>query len=362
MNAKSSALFYTAVAGATLIALVSLIVLVVRPSEPVPISTGTLISIPPSLPDSSSLADVAEKVMPAVVNIFSNRPAGGRPRSPFAQQSLGSGVLVSPTGYILTNHHVVDRAYDIRVVLADRRDFAAVVVGTDAPSDLAVLRIDARNLPSLPLGDSSKIRIGELVLAVGNPFGVGQAVTLGIISATGRANVGVADYEDFLQTDAAVNPGNSGGALVNMSGQLIGINTAILSRSGGHQGIGFAIPSNMARTILDAIVASGEFRRGFLGVTVLDLTTGLAERAGLVRLQGVYVASVQKESPADRAGLRPEDIILSLDGQPVGTAAELRNRVSLKGPNAVLQIRIFRRGSRIDVTATLDEAPRGERP
>ena len=275
------------------------------------LSCGTpgLASSPPAQQEAflqdASIPDVAERVSPAVVSIYSSRPVavvspfGQGYESPFGpgraeQQSLGSGAIVSPDGVILTNNHVVDHARDIRVVLADRREFVAKVVGTDRKTDLAVLRIDAKNLPVLPFGDSSKIRVGETVIAVGNPLGVGQTVSRGIISAKGRANVGITDYEDFLQTDAAINPGNSGGALVSLRGELIGINTAIASRTGGFQGIGFAIPSNMARQVMDVLIKDGKVSRGQMGVMVQDLTPALAATMEGAPKDGVLVGDVME--------------------------------------------------------------------
>src|SRR5437588_2475001 len=302
--------------------------------------------------EHNSYADVVSKVAPAVVTIRAERRVrapqlhpffddpffqdcfGGRapqtqqqPPRELRQQALGSGVVISPDGYIVTNHHVVDGAQQITVDLTDRRSFAAKVVGTDQPSDLAVLKIDARDLPVLTLGDSDKVRVGDIVLAVGNPLGVGQTVTAGIISAKGR-RTGLSDgsFEDFLQTDAPINQGNSGGALVNTVGELIGINSQILpGMGGGNIGIGFAIPSNMARTVMDQLVKDGKVRRGQLGITVSRVTSDLAAGLGLKDVRGVLINSVTAGGPADKAGLKMGDVILKLNGKDVNDGNELRN-------------------------------------
>jgi serine protease Do len=322
------------------------------------------------------IPDMVERVSPAVVSIYTTHsvadaaPLGRGSESPFGrgsrgdEQSLGSGVIVSPDGLILTNNHVVDHGRDIRVVLADRREFAAKIVGTDRKTDLAVLRIDARNLPTLALGDSAKIRIGETVIAVGNPLGVGQTVSRGIISAKGRANVGVADYEDFLQTDAAINPGNSGGALVSLRGELIGINTAIASQTGGFQGIGFAIPSNMARQVMDILLKDGKVRRGQMGVMVQDLTPALAASMKGSPKEGVLVGDVQSKSPAEKAGLRKGDVITTLDGEGVRFSSDLRNRVALRGAGKEVHLGVWRNGDTRDLSfklrAEVEDHPAGD--
>ena len=320
-------------------------------------------------PSDSSIPDVAERVSPAVVSIYSSRPVAvvspfGRGfETPFGhgsraeQQSLGSGAIVSSDGVILTNNHVVDNARDVRVVLADRREFTAKIVGMDRKTDLAVLRIDAKNLPVLPFGDSSKVRIGETVIAVGNPLGVGQTVSRGIISAKGRANVGITDYEDFLQTDAAINPGNSGGALVSLRGELIGINTAIASRTGGFQGIGFAIPSNMARQVLDLLLKEGRVNRGQMGVALQDLTPSLAAAMDGAPNEGVLVGEVAEKSPAEKAGLRRGDLITQIDGESVRSSSELRNRVALRGAGKEVHLTVWRNGDTKEMSITLRAQP-----
>ncbi len=330
-----------------------------------------------------SVADVAEHALPSVVNISTTKvvrfPGGlrGMPffSDPFLQhlfrrrmhprqmpqqrreKSLGSGVIVSADGVILTNNHVVSRASKIVVTTSDKREFQAKIVGTDPKSDLAVIRLKGKvsGLTPIALGDSTAMRLGDFVLAIGNPFGVGQTVTMGIVSAKGRANMGIVDYEDFIQTDAAINPGNSGGALVNMRGELVGINTAILSRSGGNQGIGFAIPSNMAKPIMESLLKNGKVVRGFLGVSIQDLTPALAHAMQLPDLRGVLVSDVQPKSPAEKAGLRRGDILLRVDKERVTTGAQLRNLIAAKGVGAKVSLEVVRNRKHQTLTATLTE-------
>ena len=262
------------------------------------------------------------------------------------EQGMGSGVIISSDGYVLTNNHVVSDAQEIKVTLYDRREFDAEVVGTDPKSDVAVIRIKAppKDLRAISIGDSSRIRLGDVVLAIGNPFGVGQTVTMGIVSAKGRADVGIVDYEDFIQTDAAINPGNSGGALVNMEGQLIGINTAILSRSGGYQGIGFAIPTNMASPIMESLKKYGKVTRGWLGVSIQDVDQELSTAMKLPTSRGVLISDVQPGSPAQKAGLKRGDVVVKIEGRAVETTGNFRNAIALGGSGKKVKLELYRDG------------------
>src|SRR5579863_2195410 len=313
---------------------------------------------------------ISKRVTPAVVNISTTRTLNGgagndqtpffedpffrrffgeeprRPEFPRGperkEQSLGSGVIVDPRGYIITNNHVVAQADEIKVLLGDKREFKGKVVGSDPKSDIAVVKIEGKDLPTIPWADSSQLQVGEYVLAVGNPFGLNQTVTMGIVSAVGRANVGIADYEDFIQTDAAINPGNSGGALVNIRGELIGINTAIFTRSGGYMGIGFAVPSNMAKAVLDSLLKTGKVARGWLGVTIQELTPELAGEFGIQDLQGALVTDVMEDSPAKKAGLLPRDVIVSFDGRLAENAGHLRNMVAGTALGKTVTVKVIR--------------------
>ena len=316
------------------------------------------------------ISDVAEKVTPAVVNITTRRnrktgdelpPSAHRFLDPRGRRlppemGAGSGVVISPTGTILTNNHVIDGADEIIVTFSNQRELPATLVGTDKSSDIAVLKVAAEGLPHLDFGDSSALRLGEFVLAIGNPFGVGQTVTMGIVSAKGRANVGIVDYEDFIQTDASINPGNSGGALVNLEGKLVGINTAILSRSGGAQGIGFAVPSNMVRPIRDQIVKHGRVRRGWLGVAIQDLTPELRRGLGLGAVaQGVLVSEVMNGGPASKGDLEVRDVIVRVNDRSTRNAAQLRNRIALTAPGSRAKLTVMRDGKEKDLYVQLDE-------
>ena len=331
---------------------------------------------------SDSYAPVVSKVAPAVVTIRSERRAratqqqppfmrdqslreffgdrfgeGMPPATARKQAALGAGVIVKD-GFILTNHHVVDGADQVTVELKDRRSFTAKIVGSDAPSDLAVLEIEAHGLPLVPLGNSESVNVGDIVLALGNPMGVGQTVTMGIISAKGRATgLGDGSFEDFLQTDAPINTGNSGGALVNTRGELVGINSQILSPSGGNIGIGFAIPVNMARTVMDALIHDGQVHRGRLGVTAQPITSDLARSLQLDAISGALISDVQRNGPADRAGLQRGDVVLAINGQTVGDGNELRNKIASLGPGAHVELTIVRQGQTHKRTATLEELP-----
>jgi serine protease Do len=323
----------------------------------------------PVLGDPDLIADVAEKVTPSVVNISATRISGsvgegdpfeeffGRRRRP--GNIGGSGVIVSAKGYVLTNNHVVANAKDIKVAFHNGRELGATVVGTDPKSDLAVLKLKGKigTLKPIEIGDSGKVRLGEVVLAIGNPLGVGQTVTMGIISAKGRANVGIVDYEDFIQTDAAINPGNSGGALVNLKGQLVGINTAIASMTGGYQGIGFAIPTNMARPIMDSLIARGKVVRGWLGVSIQDLTEELADTLRLGADRGVLIGGVVSGSPAARAGIRRGDVVVRVGETATEKASQLRNAVAAFGVGKAIKVELIRDGKRQAVDVVLSEQP-----
>jgi serine protease Do len=329
---------------------------------------------------------VVKRVLPAVVNISSSKvvketaqdvPQGVDPffRQFFGdnfgqkfnvpqqrrEKALGSGVIVSPEGYILTNNHVVDGATEVVVTLHDKRDMKARVIGTDPRTDIAVLKIDGSNFPALTLGDSTKVEVGDVVLAIGDPFGVGQTVTAGIVSATGRGGLGIEQVEDFIQTDAPINPGNSGGALVDDEGHLIGINTAILSgNSGGNQGIGFAVPINMARHDMDQILAHGKVEHGYLGILPQDVTPALAKAFNTKNTDGALVGEVTAGSPAAHAGLKQGDIIIEVNGEPVGDANQLRSKVGMMNPNTTATLKVLRDGKVENVAVTLGEFPSKE--
>ena len=280
-----------------------------------------------------------------------------QPQEP-KEQGMGSGVIVSSDGYIITNNHVVEHADQVRVLLSDKRKFDAKVIGTDPKTDLALIKIDADDLPAIRWGDSSQLKVGEMVMAIGNPFGLNQTVTMGIISAVGRANVGIVDYEDFIQTDAAINPGNSGGALVNLKGELVGINTAIFSRSGGYMGIGFAIPSNMAKSIQRNLVKHGKVIRGWLGVSIQDLTPDLKDQFNAPDTTGVLISDVVKDGPAKKAGIKRGDIIKRYDGKKVKNSVNLRTLVAETVPDSTVKVEILRDGDSRTLHVTIGEMPK----
>ncbi|MDA8162682.1 MAG: DegQ family serine endoprotease [Desulfobacteraceae bacterium] len=275
----------------------------------------------------------------------------------FRQIGQGSGFIISPDGYILTNNHVVGGADTIKVKLSDGREFKAKTIGTDPQSDVAIIKIPANNLPTLKLGDSDKINVGEWVMAIGNPFGLQETVTVGVVSAKGRDRVGISDYEDFIQTDAAINPGNSGGPLINIYGEVIGINTAIFSKSGGYMGIGFAIPINMVKAIKEQLMTKGKVTRGWLGVVIQDVTENLAKSFGLKEPGGALIAEVEKDTPAAKAGLKQGDIVLQMNGVKVNDVGELRNRIAMMAPGTTVKLDILRDGRRMTVPVTVAEQP-----
>ena len=345
---------------------------IARDSSPVPLGSF-----------ANGFAAVLKPALPAVVNIhtskivkpkanqmmpFFNDPffrqffgdQGGRMQpQPEREQSLGSGVIVTSDGTIITNNHVVDGATDIKVDLADKRDFTAKVVGTDPQSDIAVLKINATGLPTLPIGDSSRLQVGDVVLAIGDPFGIGETATMGIVSATSRGmNGAIERYENFIQTDAAINPGNSGGAMIDLHGNLVGINTAILSgESGGNQGIGFAIPIDMARNVMNQIVEHGKVIRGYLGLLPQDVSPEIAKEFGLNEPTGALVGSVEAGTPSAKAGLKRGDIILKVNGQAVDSANDLRLKISQTAPGTTVHLTIWRDNRTQDVGVTLAEVP-----
>jgi serine protease Do len=341
----------------------------------------------------TSFAPVVEKALPAVVNISSSKAAkvsaegtpdmqqmepffrqffgdqfGGRefngregrgstmPRKQY-EHSLGSGVVVRSDGYILTNNHVIDGANEITVTFDNKREMKAKLVGTDAKTDIAVLKVDATNLPTIALADSSQARVGDVVLAMGSPFGLKQTVTMGIVSARGRTGLGIEDYEDFIQTDASINPGNSGGALLNTRGELIGINTAILANNGGNQGVGFAVPANLAHSVMTQVMDHGKVVRGYLGLLPQDITPAMAQALHTKQSEGVLVGDVTAGAPAAAAGLQRGDVILDLNGQKVDDSNQLRMRVSLTPPGTTVQLKVLHDGSEKTVAVKLAEMP-----
>lgn len=329
-------------------------------------------------PAQGSYADAAQKAMPAVVNVFSSKdgslPPDPRQNDPLfryffgdrnnnrKQQeqpaaNLGSGVIVSPDGYILTNQHVIDGADQIEIALSDGRTTNAKVIGIDPETDLAVLKINLPNLPTITLGRMDQTRVGDVVLAIGNPFGVGQTVTMGIISALGRNHLGINTFENFIQTDAPINPGNSGGALVDVNGNLLGINTAIYSRSGGSLGIGFAIPVSTARSVLESIITTGSVTRGWIGVEPQDVTPEIAESFGLNQKSGAIVAGVLQGGPADKAGIKPGDILLSVNGEEITDTTRLLNVIAQIKPGTSAKVHLVRKNKDMDLDVLIGKRP-----
>ena len=363
-------------------------------SDSAPVAQATVTSSPPppsdavlkvstaGLPSNDTFIRVSKEAMASVVNISSTRTVEQAQRSPFfddpffrrffgeeferrfrqpkerQEQGLGSGVIISSDGYIVTNNHVVEQAEELMVLLGDKSKHPAKLIGKDPKTDLAVIKIEASNLPTLPWADSNTLQVGEMVLAVGNPFGLNQTVTMGIISAVGRANMGIVDYENFIQTDAAINPGNSGGALVNLKGELIGINTAIFSRTGGYMGIGFAIPSQMVKNVMQSLISHGKVIRGWLGVSIQELTPDLATQFDAPSPTGVLVGDVFEDSPAGRAGVKRGDIILTFNETPVKDPTHLRSLVADTPPNADVPMSVWREGKKQELHVSIGEMPR----
>jgi len=329
-------------------------------------------------PGSGTYADAAKKAMPAVVNIYTSKAV--RARNPLLDdsilrryfpelaeraptrpvQSLGSGVIVSPDGYVLTNHHVIDGADGIEVVLADGRELSARIKGVDPESDLAVLKVDGDGLPTITFGTVEGLHVGDVVLAIGNPFGFGNTVTHGIVSALGRNHLGINRFEDFIQTDAAINPGNSGGALVDSNGNLIGINSTIFSQSGGSMGIGFAIPVSLARSVLAQIIKDGSVTRGWLGVEPQAITREAAQALALARTDGVLVRGLQRDGPADRAGIQVRDVVVEIAGKPTPDVPQLLARIAELAPGSNARIKVVRDGKPLDVDVVIARRTRIE--
>jgi len=334
-------------------------------------------ALPNDIKTRTSFAAVAHRVGPSVVNVYSTRTVSGRAQNPMlndpffrrffgggdddaspkprTQQGLGSGVIISEDGYIITNNHVVEDSSEVRVALVGGEEYPAKVIGADPATDIAVLKVDKTGLPAITLTDSGKLDVGDTVLAVGNPFGIGQTVTVGIVSGLGRAGMGIVDYEDFIQTDASINPGNSGGALTDVLGRLIGINTAILSRSGGNQGVGFAVPINIARNVMEQIIEHGHVTRGYLGIYIQPLTPDLAKAFDLTESKGALVASVSPRSPAEKSGLKEGDVITQFNGKPITDSKQLRLMAAQTPPGTKAPVRYLRGGKEQETTVTLGE-------
>jgi serine protease Do len=356
--------------------------------EPIPSPIVLPVATAPQLPmgggSGKNFVEIAKSVKPAVVNIAATRsgksgesPHGSPLDDPFfrkffgdeffkrdgpqrepKERGQGSGVIVESNGLIVTNNHVVNKADDIRVFLSDKREFKGKLIGTDAKTDIAIVKIEATGLATIPWADSDQLEVGEYVLAVGSPFGLTQTVTMGIVSAVGRASMGIAEYEDFIQTDAAINPGNSGGALVNVRGELVGINTAIFSQSGGNMGIGFAVPSNLSRSIMDQLVRTGKVVRGWLGVAIQDLTPELATQFGITETKGVLVSDIMEDSPAKKAGFERADVIVEYDGKSMDSPTHLRNAVAQTPIGKKVSVKLIRDKKPKTIDVTIVEQPK----
>jgi len=328
---------------------------------------------------TASFSDAARKAMPAVVNVFTSQEVK-RPRHPFMddplfryffgeqidsgpqrREGLGSGVIVSEQGYILTNHHVIESVDQIEIALADSRKVPARVVGADPETDLAVLKVDLQKLPSITFGRAEQLRVGDVVLAIGNPFGIGQTVTQGIVSGLGRSHLGITVFENFIQTDAAINPGNSGGALVDASGNLVGINTAIYSQTGGSMGIGYAIPATTARQVMEQIIQKGAVTRGWIGVGVQDITQDVAESFKLPATGGVLITQVERGGPADKGGMKPGDILRSVNGSTVADTTRMLNLISSLQPGDEAKLKVTRNQAENELSVTIGRRPRPQR-
>jgi len=364
--------------GLVLVAAALFVVQWLLPAAPAPrpasvVAVKEAAEVAPEKPTPMSFRAAAAKAQPAVLNIYAAKAQRARALSPEERLlrrfyglpdedpqdrlSLGSGVIVSADGYILTNNHVVEGADQIAVALADGREARARLVGADPDTDLAVLRIQAERLPAITFGDSDQLRAGDVVLAIGNPFGVGQTVTMGIVSATGRNRVGINTFENFIQTDAAVNPGNSGGALVDSSGHLVGINTAIYSQTGSSAGIGFAIPAKMARSVMEQLITTGRVERGWLGVEIADVTPETAARLKLANAGGAVVARLVRGGPAHAAGLQPGDVVTAIDGKEIADARSVIDATGTLRPGARALLKVVRGGKVVEVAVTLGERP-----
>lgn len=349
-------------------------------SQREPPRSTVLVNPAASVATAGSYSYAAKKAMPAVVNIFTSKKAELNPHQKYLddpafrqffgdqfddmeppsqpENSLGSGVIVSDQGLILTNNHVIATADEIEIALSDGRKMSAKVVGTDPDTDLALIKVDADHLPAITFASSDKLNVGDVVLAIGNPFGVGQTVTQGIVSALGRSHLGINIYENFIQTDASINPGNSGGALIDADGNLVGINSAIYSRSGGSMGIGFAIPATLARQVMEQTVAQGNVTRGWIGIEAQDITPELADSFRLSKVQGALVAGVLRGSPAERAGLRAGDILLAIEGKPVMDSGSMLNLIAALKPNQKATVQIARAGKTISVSILIGKRPK----